>query len=335
MEKQKTATKKVTFVASFLVHVVLMDCQKRLEDKTMITEQLANEACYKEKIINFDSTEFKKGIEKSAMSNHSINDYLIWLCDEMAINEKPIDARTIQNWMYTGSPRDFEVLDTLCKIAKIDIRSVFSTPFEKLFKDFEEMRFIKEKKLSLSDESLNWIEKRYDEIVENRHVLETVNGSDEVDDTLKKIVEVKDDMRGKLFDKYSILHGMKYACLIPLWIALVGGQNFIGVHIVLKKYVFMIVLIMSMIFLALSKFFEIDVNKHYFENYRYEDKCFIKWFMIMPFFYMLTQSITYMNKVSIYSYLFDFLYLFLFGLCILGLYVFFKKNVKSIRLKHK
>lgn len=302
----------------------------------MITDNLANEKCYKEKIILFDSSEFKKAIEeKSAMSNHCINDYLIWLCDEMAINEKPIDARTIQNWMYSRSPRDFNVLDTLCNIAGIDICSLFHTPLEQLFMDFEEMRFIKEKKLSLSDESLNWIEKRYDEIVENRHVLETVNGSDEVDDTLKKIIEVKDDMRGKLFDKYSILHGMKYACLIPLWIALVGGQNFIGVHIVLKKYVFMIVLIMSMIFLALSKFFEIDVNKHYFENYRYEDKCFIKWFMIMPFFYMLTESITYMNKLSIYSYLFDIMYLFLLGLCGLGLYVFLKKNVKGIRLKHK
>lgn len=303
----------------------------------MKINELVNEKNYKEKIVLFDCNRFKNEIEtKTEMSNKSINDYLHCLCDELEKNENPVDFRTIQNWMYSkGSPRDFNVLDTLCNIAGIDICSLFYTPFEQLFMDFEEMKNIKEKKLEKSDKSLNWIEKRYDEIIGNRHVLEIVNGSDEVDDILKEIIEVKDGMRGKLFDKYSILHGMKYACLIPLWIALVGGQNFIGVHIVLKKYVFMIVLIMSMIFLVLSKFIEIEVNKHYFENYRYEDKCFIKWFMVMPFFYMFTESVTYMNKVSIYSYLFDFMYLFLFGLCGLGLYVFFKKNVKGISLKHK
>lgn len=302
----------------------------------MKINELVNEKNYKEKIVLFDCNRFKNEIEnKTEMSNKSINDYLHWLCFEFEKNGNPVDFRTIQNWMYSGSPRDFNVLDTLCNIAGIDICSVFNTPFEQLFMDFEEMKNIKEKKLEKSDKSLNWIEKRYDEIVKNRRVLGTVNGSDEVDNILKEIIAVKDDMREELFEKYSILHGMKYACLIPLWIALVGGQNFIGVHIVLKKYMFMIVLIMSMILLALSKFFEIEVNKHYFDNYKYEDKSFIKWFMIMPFFYMLTQSITYMNKVSIYSYLFDFMYLFLLCLCGLGLYVFLKKNVKGIKLKHK
>ena len=303
----------------------------------MKINELVNEKNYKEKIVLFDCNRFKNEIEtKTEMSNKSINDYLHCLCDELEKNENPVDFRTIQNWMYgKGSPRDYNSLEALCKITDIEISLIFYTPFEQLFNDFEKMKDIKNEKLKLDNKTLIQLENYCDEFIENKRVLEIVKGSDEVDDILKEIIEVKDGMRGKLFDKYSILHGMKYACLIPLWIALVGGQNFIGVHIVLKKYVFMIVLIMSMIFLVLSKSIEIDVNKHYFENYRYEDKCFIKWFMVMPFFYMFTESVTYMNKVSIYSYLFDFMYLFLFGLCGLGLYVFFKKNVKGISLKHK
>lgn len=303
----------------------------------MKINELVNEKNYKEKIVLFDCNGFKNEIgNKIEMANKSVNKYLQWLCFELEKNENPVDLRTIQNWMCgKGSPRDYNSLEALCKITGIEISLIFYTPFEQLFNDFEKMKDIKNEKLKLDNKTLIQLENYCDEFIENKRVLEIVKGSDEVDDILKEIIEVKDGMRGKLFDKYSILHGMNYACLIPLWIALVGGQNFIGVHIVLKKYLFLIVLIMSMIYLALSKLFEFDFNKHYFENYRHEDKCFIQWFMIMPFFYILTQSITYMNKVSVYSYLFDFIYLFLFGLCVLGLYVFIKKNVKGIKLKHK
>lgn len=305
----------------------------------MKINELVNEKNYKEKIVLFDSDRFNNEIEnKAELSNKSINDYLHCVCDELEKNEYPVDFRTIQNWMYDkASPRDYNTLEALCKIADIEIPLIFYTRFEQLFNDFEKMKDIKNEKLKLNNKTLIQLENYCDEFIENKRVLEIVFNNEDcnIDSILKNIVHIKKEKQNELFQKYSILQGSTCTCLILLWIAIVGGQNITGVHIVLKKYMFLIVGIISALFLILSIFLKFDLKEIYYENFEKEDNKFILWILVMSFFYMLTEAVSLTNQIKIYAYIFDFMYLFLFSLCCLGLAAFFKRNVRGIKLKRK
>lgn len=304
----------------------------------MKIDEILDEKCYKNNIILFDSNRFKEELEnRSKLCNKSLNEFLDCISDEMDKNGMSIERRTIQYWMYgSGNPRDFNLLKKLCDIACINISQIFFTPYDKLFDEYKKIKNLDENDLKTSDVDINEIDKWLIEFVENRHVFDSLNDREEfskIDLVLNNLMELKKSKKIQLARDYSILYKSVFACLFPLWVALVAGQNIVGVHTILKLYIFLFVAIVSIIFMALSAIFEFKVKDTYYENFSKEDASLIKWFLCMPFFYMMLQSIAVFNDVEFYLYMFDCLYLFLFALSFLGLFVFLKRNIRGIKLK--